>query len=93
MLVRHRLTPALTQCGGHIGYHVAPRHRRQGHATAMLAEALAYCRDLGVDDVLVTCPESNVASRKVIEANGGVLENVVDGERRYWFRRDRIDAT
>ena len=89
VLIRHRLTPALTRCGGHVGYHVAPRHRRQGHATAMLAGALVYCRDeLGVDDVLVTCPDTNVGSRKVIEANGGVLENVLEGERRYWFRRE-----
>jgi predicted acetyltransferase len=28
----------------------------------------------------------------VIEANGGVLENVLDGERRYWFRREPADA-
>jgi predicted acetyltransferase len=60
----------------------------------MLALALAYCRDdLGVDDVLVTCPDTNVASRKVIEANGGVLENVVEGERRYWFRREPEDPS
>ena len=88
VLVRHRLTPALTRCGGHVGYHVAPRHRRQGHATAMLALALVYCHEeAGVDDILVTCPDTNVASRKVIEANGGELENVLDGERRYWFHR------
>jgi predicted acetyltransferase len=60
----------------------------------MLTLALVYCRDeIGVDDVLVTCPDTNVASRKVIETNGGVLENVVDGERRYWCRRRGDDAT
>lgn len=86
VLVRHRLTPELARIGGHIGYHVAPRHRRQGHATAMLAAALAYCRDtLGLTRVLVTCAETNAASRRVIEANSGVLENVLDGECRYWI--------
>ena len=89
VLVRHRLTPTLTLCGGHVGYHVAPRHRLQGHATAMLSLALVYCRDeVGLGDVLVTCPDTNVGSRRVIEANGGVLENILDGERRYWFRRE-----
>ena len=86
VIVRHRLTPRLTRLGGQIGYQVAPRHRRQGHATAMLAAALAYCRDtLGVTRVLLTCAESNTASRRVIEANGAVLENTLDGECRYWI--------
>jgi predicted acetyltransferase len=85
VIVRHQLTPELTRHGGHIGYHIAPRHRRQGHATAMLAAALAYCRGtLGLARVLVTCAEPNTASRRVIEGNGGILENTLDGECRYW---------
>ena len=52
----------------------------------MLAAALAYCRDtLGLARVLVTCAEPNTASRRVIEANGGNLENTVDGECRFWI--------
>jgi len=51
----------------------------------MLAAALAYCRDtLGLARVLVTCAEPNTGSRRVIEANGGNLENTVDGEWRFW---------
>jgi predicted acetyltransferase len=85
VIVRHQLTCELTRRGGHIGYHVAPRHRRQGHATAMLAAALAYCRGtLGLTRVLVTCAEPNTASRRVIEGNGGILANTLDGECRYW---------
>jgi predicted acetyltransferase len=85
VIVRHQLTPALNRRGGHIGYHVAPRHRRQGHATAMAAAALAYCRDtLGLARVLITCAEPNTASRRVIEGNGGIMEDILDGECRYW---------
>jgi predicted acetyltransferase len=84
--IRHRLTPELTRYGGNIGYHVAPRYRRQGHATAMLGATIAYCRDtLGLVHLLVTCAESNTASRRVIEANGAVLEDVLEGECRYWI--------
>lgn len=86
VVIRHRLTPELTRRGGHIGYHVAPRHRRQGHATAMLAEAIGYGRDrLGLTRLLITCAEPNLASRRTIEANGGVLENILEGECRYWI--------
>jgi predicted acetyltransferase len=86
VVIRHELTPALTERGGHIGYHVAPRHRRRGHATAMLREAVGRChRKLGLDTILVTCADSNLLSRRVIEANGGRLENVLDGECRYWI--------
>jgi predicted acetyltransferase len=87
VIIRHRLTSELARHGGHIGYHVAPRHRRLGHATAMLAAAIAYCRNtLEIAQVLITCNQSNITSRRVIESNGGVLENVLDDECRYWVR-------
>ncbi len=83
VVIRHRLTPALTRKGGHIGYHVVPRHRRRGHATRMLAEARTYCQRLGLRELHVTCPEDNVGSRRVIEANGGLLRGILDGEAQY----------
>jgi predicted acetyltransferase len=86
LALRHRLTPELRREGGHIGYNVVPAHRRQGHATDMLASALMLGRPLGLTEVLVTCDDSNVGSRRVIEANGGVLEpGAADGTRRYWI--------
>jgi predicted acetyltransferase len=83
--IRHRLTPELLREGGHIGYNVVPEHRRQGHATAILALALVRCRALGLTRALVTCDDSNAGSRRVIEANAGVLADVTDGTCRYWI--------
>jgi predicted acetyltransferase len=83
--IRHRLTPGLLDYGGHIGYDVRPSARRRGHATAMLRAALPWCRDLGIDPVLVTCDADNVASRKVIENNGGKFEDRRDVKLRYWI--------
>jgi predicted acetyltransferase len=70
--------------GGHIGYDVRPSARQRGHATAMLAAALPVARGLGIDRVLVTCDDDNIASRKVIEASGGVLEDQRGDKLRYW---------
>jgi predicted acetyltransferase len=84
LAIRHRLTPRLTELGGHIGYDVKPSARRRGHATAMLAAALPLARGLGIDPALVTCDESNTGSRLVIEANGGVLEDKRGTELRFW---------
>ena len=88
LVIRHRLTPALARSGGNIGYSVAAAWRRQGHATAMLAAGLAECRRLGLDRVLITCGPGNIASRKVILANGGVPDGQSEGEDRFWITLD-----
>ncbi|MEH0985520.1 GNAT family N-acetyltransferase [Micromonospora sp. CPCC 205556] len=81
--VRHRLTPALREVGGHIGYDVRASARRRGHATAMLRAALPVAYRLGITSALVTCDVDNVASRRVIERNGGVLADERQGRLRY----------
>ncbi len=82
--LRHRLNSLLLEVGGHIGYDVRPSARRHGHATAMLHAALPYAQALGIDPALVTCNPTNVASRRVIERNGGRLEDERLGKLRYW---------
>ena len=85
VMIRHELTAALRQDGGNVGYHVVPRYRRQGHATAMLAAACDRCRADGMARLLVTCGTGNLASRRVIEANGGVLDSQAGGICRFWI--------
>lgn len=84
LVIRHELTPSLLYDGGNIGYHVVPAHRRQGHATAMLGAACERCRRDGMRRLLLTCRPENLASRRVIEANGGVLDSA-DDLLRYWI--------
>ena len=85
LVVRHALTPELQEVGGHIGYHVVAPWRRQGHATRMLAEALRECARIGLERVLVTCAADNVASQKVILANGGMPDVTIRDENRFWI--------
>ncbi len=80
--VRRRLTPYLRKIGGHIGYVIRPSKRRRGYGTAILRLALLKAKKLGLKKVLVTCDTTNIGSRKIIEKNGGVLENAVAQGRR-----------
>lgn len=82
--IRHRLTTSLREIGGHIGYDIRPSARQRGYATAMLAAALPVAHSLRIDPALLTCDEDNLASRKVIEANGGMLEDKSGDKVRYW---------
>jgi predicted acetyltransferase len=89
--VRHDLNAYLIKEGGHVGYGIRPSRRRQGYGKLILALALKECRRLGLTRVLVTCLEDNLASARIIEANGGKLENVIEDPggrgplRRYWI--------
>jgi predicted acetyltransferase len=86
--IRHELNDWLATYGGHIGYAVRPGHRRKGYAKLLLAEGLRLCASLGISNALLTCNDSNLASAKVIESAGGILENKIQDSgtllRRYW---------
>ena len=88
--IRHRLNEFLLKEGGHIGDGVRPLERKKGYATEMIRLALEECKRLNIDRVLMICNKDNVASRKSIINNGGVLENEIIGEdgkiiQRYWI--------
>jgi predicted acetyltransferase len=67
-------TPELPPyCLGHMGYAVVPWKRRKGYATEALRLMLPEARQVGLPYVELTTDADNVASRRVIEASGGVL--------------------
>jgi predicted acetyltransferase len=82
---RHELNAFLLEEGGHIGYSIRPASRRQGHATRALGLAVRRAAELGLERVLVTCDDDNLASAATILTNGGVLEDVRKGKQRYWI--------
>ena len=86
LAIRHDLNDFLFNYGGHIGYSVRPSRRGQGHASRALALAVRRSAELGLDRVLLTCDEENLASARTIERNGGVHEDTRNGKRRYWIR-------
>lgn len=58
---------------GHIGFAVVPWKQRRGYATAALALLLPDAKERGLEYVELTCDEANVASQRVIQANGGAF--------------------
>jgi predicted acetyltransferase len=73
--IRHWLDDRLLRIGGHIGYEIRPSKRRQGYGREALRLALPEARKLGIERALVTCDDTNIGSRRIIEANGGVFED------------------
>lgn len=72
--IRLALNDFLRKEGGHIGYCVRPSQRRKGYGSGMLRQALAACKVIGLNEVIVTCDKSNPASAGVIKNCGGVLD-------------------
>jgi predicted acetyltransferase len=56
---------------GHIGYAVVPWKRGRGLAKRALGLMLMEARKVGLPRVEITCDVDNIASQKVIAANGG----------------------
>ena len=90
--VRHYFNEYLEKYAGHIGYSVRPDERRKGYGTEQLRLALTFCKEeLGLDQVLITCFDTNEASRRTILAAGGVYEYTVHEPNenvdleRYWI--------
>ena len=71
--IRHYLKGDFALYAGHIGYSVRPSERRKGYGTQMLRLALQRCRDMGIDRVMISCVDTNEASRRTILKCGGVF--------------------
>ncbi len=89
--LRHALNESLMQWGGNIGYEIRASQRGRGYGLLQCQLGLEKAREIGLERVLITCDDSNIASAKIIEACGGGLENTIvlpDSpipKRRYWI--------
>ena len=86
--LRLQLNDYLLQEGGHIGYSIRPSARGKGLAKEQLRQGLQVAKSKNIRQVLVTCDSDNAASRAVILANGGALEDIRGGKERYWIDVD-----
>lgn len=91
--LRHHLNRSLHIEGGHIGYSIRPSERRKGYGTQLCAFTIQEARQhRHFVRLLITCDTSNTASARIIEKNGGILQNYAISPRtgrqvsRYWVK-------
>ncbi len=84
--LRHYLNDDLRRVGGHIGYTIRPSERGKGYGTILLRELIKEAKAKGIDELLLTCEERNIPSKRVIEGNNGELFDILDGKCRYWIK-------
>jgi predicted acetyltransferase len=83
--LRHYLNDKLRAVGGHIGYTIRPSERSKGYGVLILRELLTKAKHKGIEEALITCHETNTASRRVLEANDCKLVDIREGEC-YWTK-------
>ena len=76
---------------GNIGYGIRPNQRNKGYATILLKLLLKICEEKGMSEVCVSCNKDNLASKKVILKNNGILEKEFFDEfegrgLKYWIK-------
>lgn len=76
----HLNATCLQNRAGHCAYMIAPQYRGKGYATAFLSFIKAQAKQLRLSEIEVTSLESNKASCRVIEKNGGKVKKRIAGE-------------
>ena len=85
LLIRRTMNETLLKNEGQIAYYIKKSYRQKGYGGKILFLCLDLLRKEGANRILITCNTANTASKKIIENNMGVFENIVDGVRRYWI--------
>ena len=78
--IRHKLNGKLFNQIGHIAYGIRPSMRNRGYATALLEMAIKEGRNMGIEQIRITCSSNNIGSERVILKNGGVFDIEIEVE-------------
>ncbi|MGL5350410.1 MAG: GNAT family N-acetyltransferase [Cetobacterium sp.] len=83
--IRAELNENLLINGGNMGYSISPNYRGKGYGKLIVKKGLEILKSKGVNKVLVTIYENNIPSRKSVEGNNGILEDISNNLCRYWI--------
>lgn len=84
--IRPVLNENLLNRGGNIGYSISPKHRGKGYGKLILKKGLEILKSKGTMETLVTVHDDNIPSRKTVESNNGVLQDINNNMCRYWIK-------
>lgn len=83
--IRHHLTDALRQAGGHCGYSIRPNERGKGYGTLLLGLLIEEAKRLNINRLLLAIQNQNIASIKVALKNGGIIEEGNEVRKYIWI--------
>lgn len=75
--IRKKPSGRFPDIASHVYYEVRPSEQGKGYGNLLLSFGILKARHLGMNELLIVCDESNTASRKIIERNGGILKKRV----------------
>jgi len=78
--LRHYLNDDLRFNWGHIGYGIRPSERKKWYASQGLSLALQKCKEMGINEALLSCDKDNIASAKVIQNNWWIFDSEYEDE-------------
>lgn len=81
--IRHALTDNSRKNGGNVGYAISSEYRGHGYGTIILKLLVAEAKKMKLEEIMLTVDKYNNASKRVIEANGGILFN--ENSERWYF--------
>ncbi len=66
---------------GHIMYGVVPSKRKKGYGTLICKLLIEKAKELGLENIIISCNEDNIGSSLIIQKNNGTFfEKVIDEE-------------
>ncbi|MEG2290598.1 MAG: GNAT family N-acetyltransferase [Clostridium sp.] len=72
---------------GHIGYEIDDKFRGKRYSFYASQLVLQVAEEHGMKNIYITCDESNIPSRKIIQRLGGELKEIIDVPKDYfaWY--------
>ncbi|WP_228768360.1 GNAT family N-acetyltransferase [Shewanella sp. TC10] len=78
--LRLSLNETIRHCGGHVGLGIRPSFRGEGLGIELLGQTIAVAKLKGMKELHIHCYKANLASAKMIIANGGILHSEIELE-------------
>ena len=75
--IRRQLNVFLQRIGGNISYQIRPTKRKMGYGKKQMRLALVKAKEMGLQQLLITCKADNMGSQKIITHWGGEFLDAV----------------